>query len=328
MIAAAGAAVTLIAACGSAQRHPAASARVTPATLLAQTVGSADTLQSGRIDMTLALTLDGVKELGGKPVTLELSGPFARGSGGRVSTDLALALSAGTSHVTAGLDIVDGVTYVGLGGQFYKLGAAPGAGATGMTGASGAMGWLGGLDPSGWLRSPHIVGNAVIGGVSTRHLHALVDVPTVLDDLAKLLGPVLGATGASGATGSTGATGPVTQVLMMLESAITSASVDLYTGVTDHIPRRAQLAIAFTVPQIAADALGGLTGGSLDLDTTLTELGQTESVAAPADAQPASKLVNGVLALESQFGSLAPFVKQFGSLVPAALHGSPAILGG
>lgn len=357
VIALAVAAATLIAACGGSGRHRPAAARVTPVTLLDQTVGAARTVDSGQIDLTLDVALRGVKQLGAKPITLEISGPFARASHGSVSTALAIALTAAQSHVAAGLDIVRGVTYLGLGGQFYELGGGhgtkPGEGSTGVTGATGPLG-APGLNLSSWLISPRLVGTAEVGGVETEHLHASVDVPKALQDLYARLSPELGDSGASGASGATGGPGvtgdsgatgdsvatgdsgatgvsgasfSLDAVLPLLESAINSATVDIYTGVSDHVVRRAHLAVAFTVPAIAAGALGGATGGRLDLDATLTDVGKPQSIVAPPDAQPASKLLNGVLALESQFGSLAPLVKGFGSMLPVAL-GVPGVTGG
>ena len=138
--------------------------------------------------------------------------------------------------------------------------------------------------------------NLIVGGVTTEHLTAQVNIANVLNDLSK----VVASTGSTGAAGATAG-----DALSLVESAITSAQVDIYTGVTDHIVRKFDLAIAFTVPQIAAGALGGLSGGSLNLDVTLTQLGQAQTITAPANPQPSSKLLNGVFALESQFGSLA-----------------------
>ena len=51
-----------------------------------------------------------------------------------------------------------------------------------------------------------------------------------------------GAIGASGATGTSGSAGTSSTVLALVESAITSANVDVYTGVSDHIIRRFDLA--------------------------------------------------------------------------------------
>jgi hypothetical protein len=182
----------------------------------------------------------------------------------------------------------------------------------------------------------------------TEHLHAAVDVAKALGDIYALVAPALeaaggtgssgpsgdsgdsgpsGASGSSGDSGSSGATAdsgsPLDTALPLLESAITSASVDVYTGVSDHLLRRVQIALAFTVPPIAGGALGGLRGGTLDLDLTLSDLGRPQSIGAPPDVQPSSKLFNGVLALESQFGSLAPLLKPLGARLPSAL-GVPA----
>ena len=316
-----GATALAIAACGGA-KHPAAARRTTPAQLVAQTVGATGAISSGHIDVSLALTLDGVAQLDSKPILVELAGPFARSAGGGVSTDLTLTLGAASTHAVIGLDVVDGTTYVELGGTFYRLGSerrSSGAGGpSGSSGASGASGpgGLGGLlsrlgiDPRTWLTDPHLLGTVPIGGVPTEHLTAQIDVANVLDDLTKLLPD-----GAAIASGATGASSPLVSALTALESAITSARIDIYTGVADHIVRRVALAIDFTVPAIAAGALDGLTGGSLDFAATLTQLGAPQTITAPADAQPESKILNGVLALESEFGSLAPLTKQLGGVL-------------
>ena len=79
--------------------------------------------------------------------------------------------------------------------------------------------------------------------------------------------------------------------------------------------RELKLAVAFAVPSLASGALGGLTGGSLDLDATLTQLNQRQTITAPASSPPASGILNGIYALESQFGSLASlFAGSTGSL--------------
>jgi hypothetical protein len=340
-IALAFAVAVLLAACGGGGRDKATAAKTTPATLLAETAGSADTINSGRVDVAATLALDGVKQLHGEPIALDVSGPFTRQSG-RLAADLAVNLAAAQTNAGGALDVVGGAVYVGLGGRFYRL-RGPSVpsergttGARGATGASGATGIAGilrrlGLDPSDWLSSPQIAGTADVGGVATEHLHSQIDVANVLDDLAALSARA----GASGASGATGASSPLSADLRLIESAITSATLDVYTGVADHIVRRVALAIDFTVPAIAAGILDGLTGGSLDVVATLTDVNQPQSITAPAHAQPASKLLNGVLALESQFGSLAPFVKQLESLLAGggfggvlhASHGSVAAAG-
>jgi hypothetical protein len=301
------AAALALAACGGgAHADKTAAAKVSPAKLVSQSFSASDALNSGHVALTLDLRLDGVKQLDGKPIALSVSGPFQR-TGGELDTDLVATVSAGSSSAELALDKVGKDTYVELAGTFYKLPTAGASGATGVSGllgATGARGVLGGLgiDPASWLSDPRDVGEKTVGGVLTEHVQAQINIANVLNDVSKMIG---GATGANGASTST-------SVLALLQSAITTAQVDIYTGVADHIVREFDLDIAFTVPAIAAGVLDGLTAGSLTLDATLTGLGQPQTVTAPASAQPSSKLLNGVFALESKLA------KNFGGLPSGA----------
>lgn len=300
-------AAVAIAACGGGgAAKPAAAVKASPAALVSQSFSASDAISSGRVALDVALSLDGVKQLGGKPATLDISGPFQRGADG-LSTDLTANIAIGSSTAKIGIDRVAKTTYLGIDGAFYELPAGALTGATGATGtrlvpshATGATGMLAtlGIDPKSLLSDPHIVGTADVAGVTTEHLTAQIDIPNVLNDIAHRL-PSSGTS-----TGSSGAISP-TSVLELLQSAITKATVDIYTGVSDHIVRKFQLAIAFTVPPIAAGVVGGLTGGSLNIDATLSDLGVAQTISPPANPQPSSKLLNGVFALESRFGSLA-----------------------
>jgi hypothetical protein len=314
------AAIGLAACGGGGHAKASASVKASPARLVSQTFSASGDVASGNVSLTLDLALDGIKQLDGKPVSLTVSGPFSR-SGHQISTDLTAVVSAAGSSATIGFDRVDGKSYLGLGGTFYDLtqGAvssigikdavtSPGSAPAGGSGASGAFGALG-IDLRSWITDPVELPQTDVGGVTTDHLRAQIDVANVLGDVSKMIGAA-GATGASGSSASSN----VTSLLPLLESAITTAQVDIYTGVADHIVRRADLDIAFTVPQIAAGAIDGLTGGSLTADATLTDVNQPQTITAPAGAQPATKsrLLNGVFALESKFGSLASLVAGLG----------------
>ena len=98
-----------------------ATAKVSPARLVSQTVSASSAIDSGRVHLALALALNGIKQLGSKPITLDVSGPFQRGSAGQLSTDLAATLSIAGSTANLGFDAVDKKLYVGLGGTFYAL---------------------------------------------------------------------------------------------------------------------------------------------------------------------------------------------------------------
>ena len=91
------AAVALAACGGSGHNKSAAAVKASPAALVSQTFSASDAINSGRVALAVALKLDGIKQLGGKPVTLDVSGPFQRGAGNQISTDLSATVSIALS---------------------------------------------------------------------------------------------------------------------------------------------------------------------------------------------------------------------------------------
>ena len=271
--------------------------------LLAKTFKATGAIQSGRLDLHLALTLNGDRALGGSPLSLDIAGPFSRDASGRPAADLTITLTAASKTRTLGLDVVGGAVYVGIGGTFYVVPAhslhMPGAGA-GSTGGSGASGLLSslGIDPRSWLTNPHGAGTATVGGVATDHFTAGVDVQKMFADLSKLIQRRL-----SGATGASGSPSTLTSELQLAASAITSAQLDVYTGVADHVLRRVHVAVAFKVPAIASSFVNGLTGGSLDFDATLTALNAPQTITAPANPQPFTAIGGALRALGLGLGA-------------------------
>lgn len=305
------AACALIAACGGGGK---ATAKATAARLVSQALTASGAVDSGRVAVALTLNLDGVKQLGGEPVTLDVSGPFQRGGSGQLAADLTATIGAAGTTASVEVVLLPGHVYLGIGGTFYDLPAPSTAGGQGATGRSGGIFGALGIDPHSWLTDPHDVGRADVGGVRTEQVSARVDVASLLGAAAKLGG---------GGTGSTGASG-LAAIAPLLAQAITSARADVYTGVDDHIVRRLHVAVSFTVPALGGAALKGLTAGSLELDATLTDLGQPQTIGPPANVEPRSRLLNGIFDLESRFGSLASLFTgpgtSFGGLV--SRHGS------
>jgi hypothetical protein len=280
-------AAAAIAGCGGSAHRAADGARATPGVLLAKTFRATGAVRSGNVDLHVALSLDGgIGALAGKPITLDVSGPFSR-SGESLSADLAISLDAGPLSRSAEIVAAGGAYYVKYGGTWYQLPHLPhdAGGATGTTGASGAAGILSslGIDPRSWLTSPHDAGAATVGGVDTERFTAGVDVQKMLADLGRAAAQRL-ATLPGGATGAIGS--KLTSGLTTLGSAVHAARLDVYTGLADRIVRRVHVGLAFTVPSALRAHAGGLQGGTLDLTATLTDLGAPESITAPAGAKP------------------------------------------
>ncbi|HLW95694.1 MAG TPA: hypothetical protein VKS25_09975, partial [Solirubrobacteraceae bacterium] len=153
-------------------------------------------------------------------------------------------------------------------------------------------------DPRSWLTDPHDAGTAMAGGVDTDRFTAGVDTQKLFSDLSALITRRL-----SGATGASGPASNLSSELQLVASAITSARLDVYTGVADHVVRRVHVLVAFKVPSIASSFVGGLTGGSLDFDATLTQLNAAQTVTAPANAQPFSAIRGALRRLELGLGA-------------------------
>ena len=295
------AALAIAAGGGSGQRS--ASARASsPGVLLSKSLRATGAIESGRVDLALALTLNGDAALGGTPLSLDVAGPFQRDSAGHFATDLTITLTAASKTRAFGLDIVDGTLYAGVGGTFYELPANALHMPEGATGASGATGLFAslGIHPRTWLTNPHDAGTAPVGRVNTDHFTAGLDAQKLFADLSGLVTRRL-----SGATGASGSPSNVASTLQLVASAITSAQLDVYTGVADHVVRRVRVVVDFKVPSIASSFVGGITGGSFDFDATLTQLNEPQTVTAPANAQPFSAIRGALRRLGLGAGAVA-----------------------
>ena len=205
-------------------------------------------VDSGRVDVSFALTLDGVAQLGGKPITVDVTGPFQRGTGRSVSADLdrhahgraqerdgraSTSPAAPSTSASAGRS-----TSCRVHARARRRPAPP---PTPARPARAASSRTLGIDPRRWLTDPHVVGTASVGGVDTNHMTAQrqrAERARRPLEGARLEVPARPArTGASGQSS-------IVSTLLLVQSAITSATVDIYTGIADHVVRRFHLAIA------------------------------------------------------------------------------------
>jgi hypothetical protein len=285
-----------IAACGGSSNAPAGAAH-----LLSQTfTANVARIHSGDLALTVNADLKGLKSLGGEPVALQLSGPFSESAGAATAFDFDATITFEGQTIPVGVLSTGKALYLDFAGTYYALPASVDAALaktvqspSSTGGASSNLLSSLGINPLSWLTNPKIVGSATVGGVATQHLTAQVDVRQLLGDVAKL------ATHTSGLTGRDAARELSSTNLEQVASAITSARVDIYSGTNDHILREFQAAIAFTIPPADQASLDGLTGGSLSLDVTITNLNAAESITAPSSSEPFSDLTGGGSGLPS-----------------------------
>jgi hypothetical protein len=279
-----------IAACGGS------SGAATSAThLLSQTfTANVGKIHSGDLALTIRADLDGIKRLGGKPLELQLSGPFTERVGSATAFDFSATVSLAGSTLPVALLSTGRAVYLEFGGTYYALPPSVESAFAKELQSSSASGGSAnvltklGINPLSWLTSPKLVGRTPVAGVETDHLTAQLDVASLLGDLSKLMsrsGAVAGSRSLAKALTPTS--------LAEVATAVTSTRVAVYSGVGDHILREFSAALTFAIPAAAQPAMGGLTGGSIDLDATIANLNAPETITPPSSSQPFRDLLGG-----------------------------------
>ena len=297
-----------IAACGGSSSDQATS-------LLKQTFSGTHAINSGNVNVALILNPSGSSTLKG-PISLTLGGPFATLGAGKVpKSDFNIAISA-LGH-TGQLGILSTGTngYVTLNGTNYQLPASTFqqleqsfsslTSSSGRGSSSGTLGKLG-INPLHWLVNPTIAGNDTVGGASTTHIRAGVNVPALLRDLNTFLGKA-SSVGVSGAARLPSSISPATRTRIANE--VKQPRVDVWTGNSDKTLRR--IAIGLTVPvtgQISS-LLGGLNATQISFSLQYADLNQPQTIVAPKSVAPfqqfQSKLQGILSSIQSALGGVA-----------------------
>ncbi|MGB9183030.1 MAG: hypothetical protein WCB67_03120 [Solirubrobacteraceae bacterium] len=294
-----------VAACGSSSSGSGSSGAQT---LLNQTFGGKHSVKSGVLSFNLTLSPSGSSTLN-SPISLGLSGPFqSRGAGQLPESNLSVNLDALGHHGalgivstgTNGYIILKGVAYHLPAADYQKLASSFASAGSGQTSGLAKFG----IKPLHWLTNPSVVGSDSVGGASTTHIRASVNVSTLLSDFSTLLQKA-SASGAAGTTAIPSTLSPATRQKIAAE--VKHPSVDIWTGSTDHTLRK--LAINLNIPvtgQISALA-GGLSSLGIGMSLQYANLNQTQTIATPGNVQPfagfATKLKGIVASIQGSLGA-------------------------
>lgn len=278
--------------------------------LLQQTFTGAHHINSGNLSFVLSIQPSGSNTLKG-PVTLSLGGPFqSRGTGKLPQSDFTVSL--GANGRTGALSVISTGTsgYVTLGNTSYQLPqatfqkleqsfaqVAPSSGSS-----SNALGKLG-IQPLSWLRNPTIVGNETVGGTSTTHIRAAVNVPALVSDLSRLLKKAA-SSGVSGASQFSGGLSASEQ--RQIDAAVRNPQFDVWTGSNDKTLRRLHVALTVPVSGQLSTVTGGVSSAGIGLTIQYSNLNQAQTINAPTSVQPftqfQSKIQSFVQALQGTLG--------------------------
>jgi hypothetical protein len=242
-------------------------------------------IKSARIDLEVTLQLDGVKQLNG-PIKLSVQGPYESGGSQTIpKTDWDIAASAAGQNFSAGFISTGDNAWVGFQGQNYEVGKAAVAQinqqikqAAGKNKQKGLSQF--GIDPRNWLKDGKDEGTEKVTGVETNHVSAALDVGKFLDDLNRIVNKAGGT--------STAQITPAQK--KQIQDVVKDPRFDVYAGKSDNVIRRLSADLSFSVPSDKQAQVGGLKSGTLSFSIEFANVGQPQTISAPASARPLSEL--------------------------------------
>jgi hypothetical protein len=283
-------------ACGGDRGETEASSSTDVNRLLEDTFGSKAKVESGRIDLGVAIDAQGqaAQELGG-PIRFKLGGPFESRERGLPKFKLDLSAEAGGQVIDAGGTSTGEKGYVRFLGTEYVLSdlmyrqleaGYEESQKDSRSRQSEQPTWERlGIDPRRWLTSPVNAGDAKVGDEDTIKITGGVDVPRMLDDIDTMLGKA----SQLGLQHS----GPPARLPSQLTErekrevadAVKDVKVEIYTGKQDRILRRMVIGAGVQDPKDPASG-----SAAVKLDLSLTDLGSDQQIEAPANARPFEEL--------------------------------------
>lgn len=260
-------------------------------TLLEQTFTGTHKVESGKVDARLTLEADGDPSLRG-PVKLNLSGPFQQmGDDKLPEFDLAVDVSAQGQSFEAGATSAGGKLYVAFGGTAYEAPAdlmrqlQQSYAESQKQGSKNQMSFDAlGIDPLEWLDDPTVAGEEDVAGTKTQHITAELDVDAFLDDIDGLLKQA-NDRGVAGAAGQEIPKSLSERDRSQIEGAVKQASIDVWTGDSDHTLRKLQVSVEIA-PKDA-----DVKSASIDFTVELSDLNEPQTIEAPKTTRPLQELL-------------------------------------
>ena len=254
-------------------------------TLLEETFSGDKEVDSGKLALKARIDAQGSDRLQG-PVALELRGPFQKsGDDQPPEFDLDASLSSGGLTFQAGASVVGDRGYVLFQDENYVLSpelfaqfksgfADARAEKEGESGDSADLATLG-IDPRKWLRNARNEGEAKVGDEDTIRITGDVDVPKLLDDIARARESGAGDPAAAPQALSA-------EQRARIEQAIKAMRVEIFTGADDKTLRR----LIVDADVVAPEGEDGFDSADVRLDYTISELNEDQEIAAPSDPKP------------------------------------------
>lgn len=212
-------------------------------------------------------------------VRLRASGPFIAARPGELPRfDWDVTLDARNGGVSANVISTGTNAYVEVLGTAYEVGEGRVREALEERAAKPDEDDLRGLgiDPQAWVRTVRDEGTEDVGGVSTRHVSAELDVARFVADVGKLHGP--------------DGEGLSEQEQADIVASVREPRLEFWIGEQDEIIRRFEGEASFEVPE-ARRRPGHPESGSISLSVEVRNVGTERPIVAPANPRPIEELL-------------------------------------
>jgi hypothetical protein len=256
-------------------------------------------IQSGNVTLQFTAKVDGVQQLE-QPVQVKLSGPFqSNGDKKLPSLNWQASVAGGGQSFSGGIISTGDNAFVNFQGSDYEVGEDQVAQINQQLGTQTENKSLKdfGIDPASWLTDPQDEGEEDVNGTTTTHVSAGVDVGKMLTDLNKA------AQQTSGAMGQSAPQQLPQQQIDQLKEVVKEPKMDVYVGKDDDTLRRLNVSIDFEIPEDQRSQFQGATGGNITFSLDIANVGEKQTIEAPANPKPLSELQGALGGLGGSSGS-------------------------
>jgi hypothetical protein len=261
--------------------------------VLEDTFSGEKKVDSGKLDLSLKIDVQGGDSQIQGPISLSLTGPFqTQGKGELPKFDIDAAFEGAGQNLKAGVISTGEKAFVNFQGTDYavsdqvfkqfKAGYEEAQKQSADKDNQQSLATLG-IDPRRWLTDAKNAGEAKVGDTDTIKITGGVDLDKLLDDVNTALDKARNL----GVEGSDSLPEKLTDKQKQeAADAIKDLSVEIYTGKEDTTLRRMLVNMG-----VEADENGQKTSGTLTLDFQLLDLNEDQTIEAPSGAKPFDELL-------------------------------------
>ena len=301
---------TTLAACGGSDgdgdsAKSGAAAHAAADRLISQAIATNPAADSARISGTVDVDILGGRQPLTGPTQITADGTYNLPAGASVpDLDIDVGLKHADQALGGAIVLSDKTGYIRLGPTGYKLPSSiasklvePAATADNGLTKTGAMFFI---NPHDWQTNAKLIGETTLKGEKVQHIKADVNAKAFFQDLSRIV-RLLRRLNITQALGLPNSLGP--KKIAALARSVTSASGEAWIGKDDHVLRRIRARGAMVVASKDRKLLFGIRRAKLDAALDISEIGDTQNIAAP-------KQVNSYSSLQLALDALGEYVRK------------------